>query len=369
MKTHRILVIAAALLAAATITAGAEGISLEVGGWAYDFNALSALQTPAPATTVTNNADFSPDPYINGSYTLKIDDATKLKLGLMAEDMMGTISPSFVSIARAEPYVDLSMGALSARVSLPLYFLGYDTTNDPKYAEIKYILDKDYKGINLSTWYNSSNTFLFTNYESVAYKFAFDKATALTLSASTEIGFSPAVWVYDVKPQVSFVWGPLQLDVKESIYFSNQLASSATAAQAICRPPTPLQYPLLHRPEAHVRLRQRRSEGLEGLPCRFALHGERERGRRQLVRNRRPRDGNECIPRLQRYSGHQLRHGTLLRRSGVQVLQLRRQPHRRHYEEGSDLRPCCKDSLHVRVLDPLSHSTAPPATGALFLPA
>jgi hypothetical protein len=232
MKISRTLVLSALFLAAAAMTSIADGITLEVGGYAYDFNALSALQTPAPATTVTNNADFSPDPYINGSYTLKIDDATKLKLGLMAEDMMGTISPSFVSIARAEPYVDLSMGALSARVSLPLYFLGYDTTNDAKYAEIKYILDKVYKGISLSTWYNSSNTFLFTNYESVAYKVAFDKTTALTFSASTEIGFVPAVWVYDVKPQVSFVWGPLQLDVKESIYFSDQLASSATAAQA-----------------------------------------------------------------------------------------------------------------------------------------
>jgi hypothetical protein len=30
------------------------------------------------------------------------------------------------------------------------------------------------------------------------------------------------VWLNDVKPQVTFIYGPLQLDMKESIYFSDQ---------------------------------------------------------------------------------------------------------------------------------------------------
>ena len=218
MKTHRILTLAAGLVVATAVAATAAGISLEVGATAYDFNALSAAQSRS--SVITSNANFSPDPYVNGSYTLALNDATKLKLGLMAEDMMGTISPSFVQILRAEPYADLSLGALSARVSFPLYLLGYDTTNDPTFAEIKYILDKVYKGISLSTKYASTNTFFFTNYENVAYKISFDKTTALTLSASTEIGISP-LWIYDVKPQVSLLWGPLQLDVKESIYFAD----------------------------------------------------------------------------------------------------------------------------------------------------
>ncbi len=226
MKTRRILILVALISTAAACAASAAGISLELGGIGYDFNALSALQTPAPATVITSNPDFSPDPYLNGSYTMALNDSTKLKLGLMAEDMMGTISPSFVSIARAEPYVDISAGALSARVSLPLYFLGYDTTNDASYKEIGYILDKDYKGINLSTKYGPSTaSFLFTNFESLAYKISFDKTTALTLSATTEIGFSPAFWVYDVKPQATIAWGPLQLDFKESIYFADQSAT------------------------------------------------------------------------------------------------------------------------------------------------
>jgi hypothetical protein len=230
MKTHRILGIAAALIAAASITAGAEGISLEVGGSAYDFNALSAAQSTG--AVITSSANFSPDPYINGSATIKIDDGTKVKLGLFAEDMMGTISPSFVSIARAEPYADLSLGALSARVSLPLYFLGYDETNDAAFKEIGYVLDKNYKGIHLSTKYATATTFLFTNYESVAYKISFDKTTALTLSASTEVGIVPSFWVYDVKPQASFVWGPVQLDIKESIYFADAAATPSTTDAA-----------------------------------------------------------------------------------------------------------------------------------------
>jgi hypothetical protein len=134
--------------------------------------------------------------------------------------MMGTISPSFVAIVRGEPYADLSWGALSARVSFPLYYLGYDTANDDANKEISYILDKNYKGIHLSTQYDAANnTFLFTNFESVSYKLSFDKTTALVFSATAEIGFVPAFWMYDVKPQVSFIWGPLQLDLKESIYF------------------------------------------------------------------------------------------------------------------------------------------------------
>ncbi|MGD0724734.1 MAG: hypothetical protein ABSB63_04150 [Spirochaetia bacterium] len=226
MKAFRIVVLAGLLSFAAASLVEAAGFTLEVGAIAYDFNALGSLQTPAPATVNTSKADFSPDPYFNGSYTMAFNDSTKLKLGLMAEDMMGTISPSFVMIVRAEPYVDVSMGAFSARVSFPLYYLGYDTTNDPAYKEIGYILDKNYKGINLSTKYEDdalkNNNFLFTNFESVAYRLSFDKGTALVFSASTEIGFVPAFWVYDVKPQVTFIWGPLQLDLRESIYFADQ---------------------------------------------------------------------------------------------------------------------------------------------------
>ncbi len=160
---------------------------------------------------------------MNGSYTLALNDSTRLKLGLMAEDMMGTIPPSFVSILRAEPYADLTYGPLSARVSFPLYVLGYDTVNDPANKEIGYILDKNYKGINLSTKYEDDSTrdnnVLVTNFESLAYRLSLDKTSALVFSATTEIGFVPAFWMYDVKPQASVIWGPLQLDVRESIYF------------------------------------------------------------------------------------------------------------------------------------------------------
>ena len=207
-------------------TAFAEGFSLELGSVVYAFNIGGTLQTPAPGTTITSSIDISPNVYLNGSYTMKLDGSTRLKLGLQAEDMMGTISPSFVLIGRAEPYADLATGALTVRVSFPLYILGYDATNDPNNAEIGYIMDNYYKGISLSTSYTSSNTFLFTNYESVAYRLTFDKTTALVLSASTEIGLVPAPWLYDVKPQLSLAWGPVQVDLKESIYLANNTSTS-----------------------------------------------------------------------------------------------------------------------------------------------
>ncbi|MGA2642989.1 MAG: hypothetical protein ABSG21_19060, partial [Spirochaetia bacterium] len=159
MKSIRVLVLSAALALAVTALAGAAGIALQVGATAYDFNALGAIQGGSGAKAITNTADFSPDPFINGSYLLQLDENTKLNLGLMAEDMMGFDSSAVIQIGRIEPYADLSWGALSARVSFPMYLLGYDSTNDSGNALITYVLDKYYKGINLSTYYNTSNTF------------------------------------------------------------------------------------------------------------------------------------------------------------------------------------------------------------------
>ena len=205
MKTNRVLILVIVLMAAVGFTAGAAGISLELGGVGWLFNMTGAKQSASDPQPITSSLDVSPDIYVNGSYTMALDDSTKLKLGLFAEDMMGTISPSFINIFRAEPYADLSMGAFSARVSFPLCALGYDKTNDSSNAEIKYVLDSYYKGISLGTWPDTSNTFLFTNYENVAYRLNLDKTTALIFSASTEIGFVPAFWVYDVKPQVTLI--------------------------------------------------------------------------------------------------------------------------------------------------------------------
>jgi hypothetical protein len=233
MKTNRVIVLALALLGAGVFSAAAAGVTIEAGAVGWVLNMSGASQSASNPQPVTSSPGFSPDLYVNGSYTMALDESTKLKLGLFAEALMDTINPSFVFVGRAEPYADLSMGPFSARVSFPLYGLGYDTANDPANAEIKYLVDTYYKGINLGTFYSSgATTFLFTNYESVTYKLALDDATALTFSTSTEIGFVPAFWVYDVKPQVSLSRGMLQVDLKESVYFANGTSNSPSTADA-----------------------------------------------------------------------------------------------------------------------------------------
>jgi hypothetical protein len=236
MKTIRIFALAGLLSCAVASLAGAAGISLEVGAVGYDFNAGGSDQKATNPQPITSSAMLTPDLYFNAGYTMPLDDMTKLKLGLMAEDAMGTGSSSFVNMGRFEPYADLSWGALSARVSFPMYLLGYDTTNDPSANELKYIVDKLYKGINLGTYYGAGttkgDTLLFTNYENVAYKLSLDKTTAFVFSASTEITLSPSVWLNDVKPQVTFIYGPFQLDLKESIYFSDQGKDPSTSDTA-----------------------------------------------------------------------------------------------------------------------------------------
>jgi hypothetical protein len=233
MKTNRVLVLVIVLLAAVGFTAGAAGISIEAGAVGWLFNPTGAAQSKTNPQPVTSNLGISPDLYVNGSYTMAIDDATKLKFGALADLVMDSIpsTSSIPLVGRIEPYVDLSWNALSARVSFPLYLLGYDNTNDPSQAALKYIMDSYWKGINLGTYYNKNDgaTFLFTNYENVAYKFSFDKTTALTVSASTEIGFVPVFWVYDVKPQASLVWGMLQVDLKESFYFGDNNKNPSTS--------------------------------------------------------------------------------------------------------------------------------------------
>ncbi|HUI69609.1 MAG TPA: hypothetical protein VL354_03745 [Spirochaetia bacterium] len=233
MKSLRLIVVMVILAAAVATAACADGFTLEVGAVGAALNVFSsAQQKPGAPTAITSNANLVPDPYVNGSYAMKLDSITTARFGLRAEDMMGTISPSFVNMARVEPYADLLSGPWSVRVSFPLYFLSPDTKNDPKYAELKYLLDYAYKGISLGTYFNSGmNTFLLTNYESVAYKLSFDKTTALVFSASTEIGLSPA-WLYDLKPQISFIYGPFQLDLQEAIYFADQGSTTPSFSDA-----------------------------------------------------------------------------------------------------------------------------------------
>ena len=223
MKSWRIFVLTVLLVSAVGFVVSAEGFTLEVGALGAALNATGAAQQkPTGATVITSSANLAPDPYINGFYALKLNDSTTLRLGVRAEDMMGTISPSFVDFGRVEPFADFLLGALSIRVSFPLYFFGFDATNDPAYKEIKYLVDYAYKGIYLGTDFASGvASSLITNYESVAYKLSFDKTTALVFSVGTEIGLSPA-WLYDLVPQVSFIYGPWQLDLQEPVYFADQ---------------------------------------------------------------------------------------------------------------------------------------------------
>lgn len=228
----KILVMIAVLMAAIVVGVSAQSFSLEFGATGYDFNALGSTQTTKTgiANTITGTNNLSPDPYINGSYLLKMD-GFNLKFGVMAEDMMGTIYPSFVQIGRVEPYAEISGSGFTFRSSLPMYFLGFDKTNDPSNTEMKYMFDKYYKGVYLSTDLSpNAPDFLFTNFDSLAYRLNFDKNSAMILSTSTEFEMSPEPWMYDVKPQLSFIYGPLQLDVKESIYFADGNSTGAVYA-------------------------------------------------------------------------------------------------------------------------------------------
>jgi len=60
-------------------------------------------------------------------------------------------------------------------------------------------------------------------------RLSMDKTTALLFAASREVGLCLTPWLDDVKPQISIIWGPLQIDLKESVYFSDQGQNPATS--------------------------------------------------------------------------------------------------------------------------------------------
>jgi hypothetical protein len=201
----------------------ADGLTLNAGitAWGVD------------AAAVNNKAVYPAIiPAFNLGYGMKADGLA-LKFGLAAEDALINYSgvvpakpaqaAEFITAGRGEPYAELSMGALSIHVGLPLYYFSPNSPssdqNGPKNA-LKWM----YKGIGLqyystnTTDFVTANNTLFTNYDSISYKVAITKQFSIVPAVQADFIFSPAVATADIKPAVAFNYGPVALNAQVSYY-------------------------------------------------------------------------------------------------------------------------------------------------------
>jgi hypothetical protein len=231
MRINRIIAVGILLAGIALASVCAQS-TLETGAVAY-FTDVSGVYANGQNgfTTNGNQTDkYAPTilPYVNFVYAMKMDPAT-LKLGLYVEDWMGLYQGSsapyeFQMAGKVEPSGELIVGDLNVKVSFP--FLMYSPADASGVNELKYAYKTYSYGYPNEAGYDSTKNIWISNYDKVAYKINFDKTVSLTLGAEADTGFTPIATLFDVKPQFSFVYGPVQLDNKFDFYFMDSNAAA-----------------------------------------------------------------------------------------------------------------------------------------------
>ena len=182
-------------------------------------------------------------PAVNLGYGLKENGYT-LKFGLAAEDALINYSGAvpatskqaaeFITAGRGEPYAELTTGGLSVHVGLPIYYFTPFSSPGTDQNGIKNALKWMYKGIGLQYYTtfaagttgafniadngNANDNALFTNYDRIAYKISVGDRFSIVPAVEADFIFAPAFAFADVKPVVTFNYGPVALDAKVSYY-------------------------------------------------------------------------------------------------------------------------------------------------------
>ena len=175
-------------------------------------------------------------PAVNLGYGLK-GKGYALKFGLAAEDALINYSGAvpatskqaaeFITAGRGEPYAELTMGGLSVHVGLPIYYFTPFSSPGTDQNGIKNALKWMYKGIGLQYYTtfaagttgkfniadngNANDNALFTNYDRIAYKISVGDRFSIVPAVEADFIFAPAFAFADVKPVVTFNYGPVAL--------------------------------------------------------------------------------------------------------------------------------------------------------------
>jgi hypothetical protein len=231
MRSSKPMFLVLLFIAAAAASISAQS-SLEVGTGGYLTDVTRVYADGRNGFTANGNQTdkYAPNvqPYVSYTLTQK-RNSFSLKYGLYAEDWIGlyqgaTAPYEFQMAGKVEPSVELLAGGLDAKVSFPLVFFSPQDAsgiNELKYAYKPY----SYGYFNNSPTPDYTQSFWVTNYAKLTYKFAFDNTMALTVGAEADTGFTPVLTLFDVKPQLSFVYGPAQLDAKAAFYFNDNYSN------------------------------------------------------------------------------------------------------------------------------------------------
>jgi len=170
------------------------------------------------------------------TYTAKLDDDNTVKLGAIGDLTVPLVSgtnSSYTSgqfAGKFDPFVQYQGFGLDAKFTFPVALAGSADTAGLTAAQVNYIA---FKPVSASGTYKiASNTVAVSNYQKVIYKYAIDKTTSVSAGYEAEFVLVPAVFFYSVLPQITAVYGPVQLDAKYSMYntWADAVATGTAAA-------------------------------------------------------------------------------------------------------------------------------------------
>jgi hypothetical protein len=245
----RSFIVLLTLGALSALQLAAAPISLEAGATFWDLDAGAVnYKTGVPIEI----------PYANVGSKAKLGDGT-LSYGLYAEEVIAEY-PRFQSVydstskingvtyhvypaeaataGKAEPYAQYALGGLTLRVSFPQYYFSPKSDENPTDKNGYALFKWQYKAIGLQYYgsdvpntdsntkattsynsdFNAGKSFISTNYDKLAYKYAFSDKFSLTAQVEGDVIFVPVAWLADVKPDISCAYGPATLDAKLSYY-------------------------------------------------------------------------------------------------------------------------------------------------------
>jgi hypothetical protein len=158
------------------------------------------------------------------TYTAKLDDANTIKAGAIVDLYVPLVSGTDASYtagqlaAKLDPFVQYQGFGVDAKFTFPIAFLGSADKAGLNAGVAAYAA---FKPVSATGKYAVvTNALAVANYEKVMYKYAIDKTTSVAVGYEADFVLVPTVFVADVLPQITAVYGPVQLDAKYSFYFT-----------------------------------------------------------------------------------------------------------------------------------------------------
>jgi hypothetical protein len=229
MKKMTLIALLAALAGAAFAQSQVDVAILTVGA-----DVGNAYPGSAAKTGLLNSTKNSVvEPTVTYTYTAKLDDTNTVKAGAILDLFLPLVSGTDASYTagqlagKVDPFVQYQGFGVDAKFTFPIAFAGTADKAGLNAGAGGYTAFKPVSAA--GKFAIASNTLAVANYEKVTYKYAIDKTTSVAVGYEADFVLVPTVFLADVLPQISAVYGPVQFDAKYSFYFTWADAIATTA--------------------------------------------------------------------------------------------------------------------------------------------